>query len=149
MTGKYSTMKDSYLSITNALPRLHTQPAEGVRIDVRYLDTTDFDAAAPGVLREQLHDVHGILVPGGYGARGTEGMIRLHPLRARAQRAGTWASASASSWRPSSSRARWCGVENAASTEFEPHTEAPADLPAARAAAGGRHSAAPSASGGH
>ena len=73
MTGKYSTMKDSYLSITNALE--HTQPAEDVQIEVRFLDTTEFDSAPAAALREQLRDVHGILVPGGYGVRGTEGMI--------------------------------------------------------------------------
>ena len=122
MTGKYSTMKDSYLSITNALE--HTQPAEGVQIDVRYLDTTDFDTASPAALREQLHDVHGILVPGGYGVRGTEGMIRCIRY-AREQQVPYLGLCLGFQLAAIEIARSVCGVEKAASTEFEPHTEEP------------------------
>ncbi len=122
MTGKYSTMKDSYLSITNALE--HTEPAEGVRIDVRFLDTTDFDNASPTMLKENLHDVHGILVPGGYGVRGTEGMIRC--IRYARERQVPYLGLCLGFQLAAIEFARSvCGVEKATSTEFDPHTQEP------------------------
>ena len=122
MTGKYSTMKDSYLSITNALE--HTEPAEGVRIDVRFLDTTDFDNASPKVLKENLHDVHGILVPGGYGVRGTDGMIRC--IRYARERQVPYLGLCLGFQLAAIEFARSvCGVEKAASTEFDPHAQEP------------------------
>ena len=122
MTGKYSTMKDSYLSITNALE--HTEPAEGVRVDVRFLDTTDFDNASPKVLKENLQDVHGILVPGGYGVRGTEGMIRC--IRFARERQVPYLGLCLGFQLAAIEFARSvCGVEKAASTEFDPHTQEP------------------------
>ena len=122
MTGKYSTMKDSYLSITNALE--HTEPAEGVHVDVRFLDTTDFDNASPAMLRENLHDVHGILVPGGYGVRGTEGMIRC--IRYARERQVPYLGLCLGFQLAAIEFARSvCGVEKAASTEFDPHTQEP------------------------
>ena len=122
MTGKYSTMKDSYLSITNALE--HTEPAEGVQVDVRFLDTTDFDHATPAMLRENLHGVHGILVPGGYGVRGTEGMIRC--IRYARERQVPYLGLCLGFQLAAIEFARSvCGVEKAASTEFDPHTQEP------------------------
>ena len=122
MTGKYSTMKDSYLSIINALE--HTEPAEGVHVDVRFLDTTDFDNASPAMLRENLHDVHGILVPGGYGVRGTEGMIRC--IRYARERQVPYLGLCLGFQLAAIEFARSvCGVEKAASTEFDPHTQEP------------------------
>ena len=122
MTGKYSTMKDSYLSITNALE--HTEPAEGVNIDVRFLDTTDFDNTSPAVLKENLNDVHGILVPGGYGVRGTEGMIRC--IRYARERQVPYLGLCLGFQLAAIEFARSvCGVEKATSTEFDPHTQEP------------------------
>ncbi len=122
MTGKYSTMKDSYLSITNALE--HTEPAEGVHIDVRFLDTTDFDNASPAMLRENLHDVHGILVPGGYGVRGTEGIIRC--IRYARERQVPYLGLCLGFQLAAIEFGRSvCGVEKATSTEFDPHTQEP------------------------
>ena len=122
MTGKYSTMKDSYLSITNALE--HTEPAEGVHIDVRFLDTTDFDNASPAMLRENLHGVHGILVPGGYGVRGTEGMIRC--IRYARERQVPYLGLCLGFQLAAIEFGRSvCGVEKATSTEFDPHTQEP------------------------
>jgi CTP synthase len=68
VTGKYSSMRDSYISITNALE--HTEPGEQVCINLQFIDTTDFDNGGSSV-RKALDDVHGIIVPGGYGLRGT------------------------------------------------------------------------------
>lgn len=70
ITGKYTQLKDSYTSIFEALN--HCSAHNKVKINVTYVETTDltYDAA-----RDLLKHVDGVIVPGGYGIRGTEGKI--------------------------------------------------------------------------
>ncbi|WP_119165464.1 CTP synthase [Algihabitans albus] len=68
--GKYTSLIDAYKSLAEALA--HGGVANRVRVGVRWLDAEIFEK--PGYLAE-LENVHGILVPGGFGERGTEGMI--------------------------------------------------------------------------
>jgi len=72
IAGKYSTMRDSYVSIVNAL--LHCEPALDLKVKISYLDTTAQDD--PSAPLEPTEEFDGIIIPGGYGKRGTEGMIR-------------------------------------------------------------------------
>jgi CTP synthase len=121
VTGKYSSMRDSYISITNALE--HTEPREEVRIDLRFLDTTDYDTGDRPVA-EALEGVHGVIVPGGYGLRGTEGMIRFvqyvreHQIPYLGLCLGFQIAAIEFA-------RHLCGLEKATSTEFDPHTPEP------------------------
>lgn len=70
ITGKYTSVRDSYASILNALE--HSGIALGCKIDIKWIETTDVtDANA----EEHLKGVDGIIVPGGFGTRGTEGKI--------------------------------------------------------------------------
>ena len=63
-------MRDSYASIINALE--HAGIALGCEVDIKWIDTTDItDKNA----LDQLADVDGIIVPGGFGSRGSEGKI--------------------------------------------------------------------------
>ncbi|MFL6689999.1 MAG: CTP synthase [Alphaproteobacteria bacterium] len=71
VVGKYMQVKDSYKSLSEALT--HGGLANNVRVDMEWIDSEIFerdDAAA------FLENVDGILVPGGFGERGTEGKIR-------------------------------------------------------------------------
>ncbi len=70
ITGKYTSVRDSYASIINALE--HAGIALGCNVKIKWIETTDItdDNAA-----EYLADVDGIIVPGGFGTRGTEGKI--------------------------------------------------------------------------
>lgn len=70
ITGKYTSLRDSYASIIHALENSGTNLYTKVKIE--WIDTTDLndDNAA-----EKLKDVQGIIVPGGFGARGAEGKI--------------------------------------------------------------------------
>ena len=70
ITGKYTNVKDSYLSILNALE--HTAPYLGMKADVKWIETTDTDR---NNVKKALEGVDGIIVPGGFGKRGTEGKI--------------------------------------------------------------------------
>jgi len=70
VVGKYIQVKDSYKSLSEALA--HGGLANNVKVHLDWIDSEVFerdDAAA------FLENVHGILVPGGFGERGTEGKI--------------------------------------------------------------------------
>jgi CTP synthase len=70
VVGKYMQVKDSYKSLSEALT--HGGIANNVRVHLEWIDSEIFerdDAAA------FLENVDGILVPGGFGERGTEGKI--------------------------------------------------------------------------
>ena len=70
VVGKYMQVKDSYKSLSEALA--HGGLANNVRVHLDWIDSEVFerdDAAA------FLENVNGILVPGGFGERGTEGKI--------------------------------------------------------------------------
>ena len=69
--GKYTSVRDSYASIIHSLE--HAGAAHGVKVKIEWVDTTDVtDETAAHVLSH----LHGIIVPGGFGVRGTEGKIR-------------------------------------------------------------------------
>jgi CTP synthase len=70
VTGKYTSLRDAYASIIKACE--HCGVALGVNVQLRWLDTTQIDSANAA---RRLDDLHGIIVPGGFGVRGTEGKI--------------------------------------------------------------------------
>jgi CTP synthase len=69
MVGKYVDLTESYKSLTEALSHagIHTRS----KVSVTYIDSEDIEAHGPQVLAE----FDAILVPGGFGKRGTEGKI--------------------------------------------------------------------------
>ena len=70
VVGKYTNLLDSYKSLAEALT--HGGIANKVKIKLDWVDAEIFEQ--PDRL-EQLEDVHGILVPGGFGERGSQGKI--------------------------------------------------------------------------
>jgi CTP synthase len=70
VTGKYTALRDAYASIIKAIE--HCGVHLGANVNLKWLDTTAIDPA--NVVR-RLSDCHGIIVPGGFGVRGTEGKI--------------------------------------------------------------------------
>jgi len=70
ITGKYTSLRDSYASIIKALE--HAGTYVGVKVKLKWIDTTDL---ATEKVAEALHDVQGIIVPGAFGSRGSEGKI--------------------------------------------------------------------------
>ena len=70
VVGKYVSLPDAYLSITEALK--HAGVADGTRVDVRFVDAERVDGDSADRL---LSDCDGILVPGGFGHRAFEGKI--------------------------------------------------------------------------
>ena len=71
IVGKYVDLADSYKSLNEALG--HGGMANGVKVDLVFIDSESLEGSG---YPEQLFDVDSILVPGGFGKRGIEGMIR-------------------------------------------------------------------------
>lgn len=71
IVGKYTSLLDSYKSLNEAL--LHGGIANNVRVNLKWIDSEVFERENAA---EYLQDVNGILVPGGFGERGTEGKIK-------------------------------------------------------------------------
>lgn len=69
MVGKYVELTDAYKSVNEAL--FHGGIASGVRVAIQYIDAESLEKKGTDVLA----DVHGILVPGGFGERGTAGKM--------------------------------------------------------------------------
>ena len=71
IVGKYTQLEDAYKSIKEALT--HGGMANRVKVNVEWVDAEIFDTQDPA---PYLEGFHAILVPGGFGERGTEGKIK-------------------------------------------------------------------------
>ena len=70
MVGKYVQIRDSYISLNEAL--MHGGLKTRTRVKVHYVESTDIEKEGVGC----LHGMDAILVPGGFGERGIEGKIQ-------------------------------------------------------------------------
>lgn len=71
VVGKYVSLKDSYKSLHEALA--HGGMANASHVEIKYVDSEDIEAEG---VESLLSDVHGVLVPGGFGKRGFEGKVQ-------------------------------------------------------------------------
>jgi len=72
IVGKYTQLEDAYKSIKEALT--HGGMANRVKVNVEWVDAEVFDSTTD--VTPHLENYHAILVPGGFGERGTEGKIK-------------------------------------------------------------------------
>jgi len=72
VVGKYVGLQDAYKSLNEAL--VHGGMANRVKVNIRWIDAELFEAE-DSEIAARLEPMHGILVPGGFGGRGTEGKI--------------------------------------------------------------------------
>lgn len=70
VVGKYTSLVDSYKSVKEAL--IHGGIANDVGVDIEWLSSEEFDT---GDVSERLEQFDGLLIPGGFGIRGVEGML--------------------------------------------------------------------------
>ena len=70
LVGKYVQLHDAYLSVAEALR--HAGYALGSEVHIKWIDSEHLTKDS---LADTMHGVDGILVPGGFGGRGIEGMI--------------------------------------------------------------------------
>src|SRR6266850_2592739 len=70
VTGKYTALRDAYASIIKAVE--HCGVHLDCNVQLKWIDTTTLESSN---VARRLADCHGIIVPGGFGSRGTEGKI--------------------------------------------------------------------------
>ena len=72
VVGKYTKLEDAYKSLSEAL--IHGGLANKINVEVTWLESEDFERNAQ---TKRLNKFDGILIPGGFGKRGTEGKIKV------------------------------------------------------------------------
>jgi CTP synthase len=119
VTGKYTALRDAYASIIKAGE--HCGVHLGVNVNFKWMDTTDIDASN---VAKRLRDVHGIIVPGGFGSRGTEGKIDCIRF-ARENKVPYLGLCLGFQMAVIEYARNVCGITDANSTEFEPRAKNP------------------------
>jgi CTP synthase len=119
VTGKYTSLRDAYASIIKAGE--HCGVHLGVDVKFKWIDTTTIDAANVG---RRLDGCAGIIVPGGFGVRGTEGKIEcIH--HARENRVPYLGLCLGFQMAVIEYARNVCGIPGANSSEFEPRCQNP------------------------
>ncbi|XP_058602282.1 CTP synthase 1b isoform X4 [Onychostoma macrolepis] len=129
LVGKYTKLSDSYASVIKALE--HSALAINYKLEVKYIDSADLEPAAlqeePVKYHEawqKLCSADGVLVPGGFGVRGTEGKIQAINW-ARRQKKPFLGVCLGMQLAVCEFARNVLGWEDANSTEFDPETKHP------------------------
>ena len=117
IVGKYTGLKDAYKSLSEAL--VHGGIANKVRVNVKWVESEIFDSEDTA---HYLEDVDGILVPGGFGERGSEGKIRAAQF-ARTRNVPYFGICFGMQMAVIEALRNIGGLEGASSTEFGPTNE--------------------------
>ncbi len=115
IVGKYVTYEDAYKSLAEAL--VHGGVANELRVNLKWVEAEDLEA---GDMR-LIEDADAILVPGGFGQRGIEGMIRAIEF-ARTQRIPFFGICLGMQCAVIEYTRNVCGHPEANSAEFNPET---------------------------
>ena len=113
VVGKYVGLQDAYKSLNEAL--IHGGMANRVKVNIRWIDAEIFEGEDSEIISE-LEPLHGILVPGGFGERGSEG--KIESVRFARQRNVPFFGICLGMQMACVESARSAGFESASSTEF-------------------------------
>ena len=123
LVGKYTALKDAYISVIEALN--HGGIANDVDVDIRWIDSEQLENEnSQEQLAEIFEGVSGILVPGGFGERGIEGKINAVTY-AREKKIPFLGLCLGMHCAIIEVARHVCGMEKAHSTEFFPDTPYP------------------------
>lgn len=114
VVGKYTELKDAYKSLIEALH--HGGIANNAKVDIQWIEAEDFETTDAA---SRLEGVQGILVPGGFGERGSEGKIEAAQF-AREHRVPYFGICFGMQMAVIEAARSLVGWEDAASTEFGP-----------------------------
>ncbi len=113
VVGKYVGLPDAYKSLNEAL--VHGGMAHRVKVNIKWLDAELFEGE-DGDIAARLEPMHGILVPGGFGERGSEGKIAS--VRFARERGVPFFGICLGMQMACIEGARSAGIDQASSTEF-------------------------------
>ena len=119
MVGKYMDLQDSYLSVNESI--VHGGIRNDCEVEVSYIDAEEIEKNGPEAL---LSELDGILVPGGFGDRGTEGKI-IASQYARENNLPYFGLCLGMQIAVIDFARNKVGLEKANSTEFDPNTPHP------------------------
>jgi CTP synthase len=122
VVGKYITLQDAYRSIYEAL--VHGSVTNEVELEIVRIDSEDIEKNCSDGQAPLEGDVHGILIPGGFGDRGIEGKIRAISF-ARMEGIPLLGICLGLQCAVIEFGRNVCKLKNANSTEFDPTTEHP------------------------
>ena len=123
LVGKYTALKDAYISVIEALN--HGGISNDVNVDIRWVDSEQLESKNNQEEVEKIFEgVSGILVPGGFGERGIEGKIRA-VKHAREKKIPFLGLCLGMHCVIIEVARHVCGMEKAHSTEFIPDTPYP------------------------
>ncbi|WGI17568.1 CTP synthase (glutamine hydrolyzing) [Methanonatronarchaeum sp. AMET-Sl] len=74
LVGKYTQLEDAYMSVTEALK--HAAAEEGLELKIKWINAEKLEQQNKQKIKQQLQKTDGIVVPGGFGKRGSEGKIK-------------------------------------------------------------------------
>ncbi|MCS6760706.1 MAG: CTP synthase [Candidatus Devosia symbiotica] len=117
IVGKYTCLKDAYKSLSEALT--HGGIANKVKVNLQWIDSEVFERNDPA---PYLEHVHGILVPGGFGERGSAGKIEAARF-ARVKDVPYFGICFGMQMACVEAARNTAGIKNASSTEFGPTKE--------------------------
>ncbi len=120
ITGKYTALKDSYASIKEAL--VHAGAHNDRAVKLKWIETTDIEDGKESV--GALDGCDGVIVPGGYGSRGTEGKVQCIRY-ARENDIPYLGLCFGMQYMVVEFARNVCGLKGANSTEADPDTEHP------------------------
>jgi CTP synthase len=116
VVGKYVGLQDAYKSLNEAL--IHGGMANRVKVNIRWIDAEFFEGEDSEVAA-RLEPMHGILVPGGFGERGSEGKIAAAGF-ARTRNVPYFGICFGMQMAVIEAARSLAGIEGASSTEFGP-----------------------------
>lgn len=119
IVGKYTGLTDAYKSLVEAL--VHGGVANNVRVKFDWIEGEAFEREE-GLISERLTGVHGVLVPGAFGERGSEGMIRAVRF-AREHEVPYFGICFGMQMAMIEAARNLAGIKQASSTEFGPTSE--------------------------
>ncbi|MFC0011482.1 CTP synthase [Devosia nitrariae] len=117
VVGKYTGLKDAYKSLSEALT--HGGIANRVKVNLNWIDSEIFEREDPS---PWLEHIHGILVPGGFGERGSAGKIEAARF-ARIKNVPYFGICFGMQMACIEAARNTAGIKNASSTEFGPTRE--------------------------
>ena len=112
VVGKYTGLLDAYKSLKEAL--IHGGIANNVKVNLQWIESEVFENEDPAPF---LENVHGIMVPGGFGERGAEGKIKAATF-ARTRNVPYFGICFGMQMACIEAARNLCGITDASSTEF-------------------------------
>jgi CTP synthase len=112
VVGKYTGLLDAYKSLKEAL--IHGGIHNNVKVNLQWIESEIFEQGDPA---PYLENVHGIMVPGGFGERGAEGKIKAATF-ARTRKVPYFGICFGMQMACIEAARNLCGITDASSTEF-------------------------------